>query len=614
MNSLQKFSKLLILTAAFSLLSACQKWLDLTPTNELTSASIYKDANGYYQVIAKVYGALATTGNSGPAGSPDINTTIIDEGFSDFNRCFWYLQELPTEEAVWSYYDNGTTDLNTLEWTPNNVVVKGMFKRTYFNLVLCNEFIEQSSDEKLSQRGIGGNDLTKIRQFREEARFLRAFYYWVIVDLYGKGPYVTSITSDPPPMKDRAFLFNFIEKELKEIESKLAAPMQNEYGRVDRASAWALLARLYLNADVYLKEVPHESYYPKAAEYAQKVIDAGYDLHDSYEELFMANNHLRRKELIFAVPYDGVNTQGYGGANTLIHGAIFSGLGMDPAHFGVNGGWNCLRTRKNLPLLFPDSGFNNCPDKRALFFREGAPIDIVAMLTSSEGYKVAKYRNISLIPAGSPTEISYAGDSALISINGSGLKAGDKIRLINASPNYLNGYYTISKVPSANKFLIRTINTRKLSGLATSNGSVFTLQSGRDITGQFVDVDYPLFRAAEMFLIYAEASINGGGDPGLGLNYINRLRKRAYGDESGSIQAAELTMDFILEERGRELYWEGHRRSDLIRHRKFSEGTYLWPYKGGAERGKAISPHLEIYPIPAVDITSNPNLTQNPGY
>lgn len=614
MRILRKTTAKLLLISGFALFSGCQKWLDLTPTNELTSSSIYKDANGYYQVIAKVYGALATTGNNGPAGSPDINTTIIDEGFSDFNRCFWYLQELPTEEAVWSYYDNGTTDLNTMEWTANNVVVKGMFKRTYFNLVLCNEFIEQASETKLSERGIGGNDLTKIRAFRDEARFLRAFYYWVIVDLYGKGPFVTSITSAPPPVKDRAFLFNYIEKELLEIESTMAMPRQNEYGRVDRAAAWALLARLYLNADIYLKDVPHDNLYPKAAEYAQKVIESGYELNDDYEELFMANNHLRRNELIFAVPYDGINTQGYGGANNLIHGAIFSGLGMDPAHYGVNGGWNCLRTRKNLPMLFADSGFGDRPDKRALFYREGAPIDIVAMLASSEGYKVSKYRNTSLNPAGAPSAIAFAGDSAIITYSGAGLSVGDVIHIKNAKPEILNGYYTIMKRPEPSKFQIKIINPKKLSGTASENGFISKVEKGRDLTGQFVDVDYPLFRLAEMLLIYAEASINGGGDPGLGLTYINKLRKRAYGNETGSIQAGDLTMDFILAERGRELYWEGHRRTDLIRHRKFSDGAFLWPYKGGAERGRAVSSHLEIYPIPAVDITANPNLTQNPGY
>ena len=614
MRYLRKTFALLLSVSVFGIFSSCQKWLDLTPTNELTSESIYKDANGYYQVIAKVYGTLATTGNNGPAGSPDINTTIIDEGFSDFNRCFWYLQELPTEEAVWSYYDNGTTDLNTMEWTANNVVVKGMFKRTYFNLVMCNEFIEQASDAKLSERGIGGADLAKIKEFREEARFLRAFYYWVIVDLYGKGPFVTSITSIPPPVQSRAFLFNFIQSELLDLESKLAAPRQNEYGRVDRASAWALLARLYLNADVYLKDVPHDNLFPKAAEYAQKVIDAGYDLHDNYEELFMANNHLRRNELIFAIPYDGVNTQGYGGANTLINGAIFPGLGMKSAHFGVNGGWNCLRTRKNLPMLFVDSGFGERPDKRALFHREGAPIDIVAMLASSEGYKVSKFRNLSLIPGGNPSSIEYAGDSASIIFSARQLSPGDVINIRGAKPDVLNGFFTITKVLESTKYQVRILNPRNLTGTAEANGFLSLTQAGRDVTGQFVDVDYPLFRLAEMYLIYAEASINGGGDPGIGVTYINKLRRRAYGDESGNITTGDLTMDFILAERGRELYWEGHRRTDLIRHRKFSDGSFLWPYKGGAERGRAVSSHLEIYPIPAVDITANPNLTQNPGY
>jgi len=591
-------------------LSSCQKTLDLAPTNELTTANIYKDAAGYQSVIAKVYGALATTGNNGPAGSPDIATSIIDEGFSDFNRSFWYLQELPTEEAVWSYYDNGTTDINTMTWTPNNTVVKGLFKRAYFNMVLCNEFIEQSTDSKLSERNIGGGDAIKIKQFREEARFLRAFYYWVVVDLYGKGPFVTSIVSDPPQMRDRAFLFNFIETELKDLETKLGDPRSVDYGRVDKGAAWALLARLYLNSEVYTG-TPR---YADAMTYAKKVMDAGYSLHPDYDRLFMADNHLRRNELIFSVPYDGVNTQGYGGANQLVHGGLFTGLGQAAEEFGVNGGWNCIRVTKNLPMMFADSGFGERLDKRAMFHKNLATIDISKILAGTDGYKVTKFRNITLTEVATTESIRYSSDSVYIKALGVNFVKGRRFNLEKAIPNKVNDYFVVGYINSDGEMVCKSPRFLGTPGVATGQGKINTFKAGNDTKGDYVDIDYPLFRLAEVYLTYAEAAIRGGGDLGLALNLVNQIRTRAFGNESGNITADQLTLDFILDERCRELYWEGHRRSDLIRHNKFTEGTYLWPYKANAVDGKVAPNHLKLYPIPAVDITSNPNLTQNPGY
>lgn len=603
-------NKFLVAAIAALIATSCQKTLDLAPTNDLTTANIYKDMAGYQSVIAKVYGALATTGNSGPAGSPDIATSIIDEGFSDFNRSFWYLQELPTEEAVWSYYDNGTTDLNTMTWTPNNTVVKGLFKRTYFNMVLCNEFIDQSSDAKLSDRGIGGADAVKIRQFREEARFLRAFYYWVIVDLYGKGPFVTSIVSDPPPQRGRPELFAFIESELKDLENKLGEPRQVEYGRVDKGAAWALLARLYLNAEVYTG-VPR---YQEAITYCQKVISAGYSLHPDYNRLFLADNHKRREELIFAVPYDGVNTQGYGGANQLVHGGLFTGLGQDLKEFGVNGGWNCIRVTKNLPMAFADSGFGERLDNRAMFHRNQATIDISRILAGNDGYKATKFRNISLTQIGTTESIRYTKDSIYVLAPSTNLVKGERFFLEKATPNKVNDYYLINYKNSLGEYVCKAPRNLGVPGVASAQGILNSFEAGRDLKGDFVDIDYPLFRLGEIYLIYAEAALRGGGDVGMALNLVNSIRERAYGNTLGNITADQLTLDFILDERMRELYWEGHRRTDLIRYNRFVEGTYLWPYKFNAVDGKAAPNFLKLYPIPAVDLTSNPNLTQNPGY
>jgi starch-binding outer membrane protein, SusD/RagB family len=133
--------------------------------------------------------------------------------------------------------------------------------------------------------------------------------------------------------------------------------------------------------------------------------------------------------------------------------------------------------------------------------------------------------------------------------------------------------------------------------------------------GEFPDTDYPVFRLADAYLMYAELVLRGaGGTTGQAVTYINQLRQRAYGDASGNIAAAGLTLDFVLDERARELWWEGHRRTDLIRYGLFTGGDYLWSWKGGTQSGSPTESFRNLYPIPASELLANPNLTQNPGY
>jgi hypothetical protein len=143
----------------------------------------------------------------------------------------------------------------------------------------------------------------------------------------------------------------------------------------------------------------------------------------------------------------------------------------------------------------------------------------------------------------------------------------------------------------------------------TSSGA-----NGQDLT--YPDTDFPMFRLADFYLMYAEAVKRGGsgGDEGTALNYVNEIRTRAYGNASGNIAANQLTLDFILDERARELYWECHRRNDLIRYGKFSTSDYVWPWKGGIAAGVSTSSIYNIFPIPSSDVSANSNLKQNLGY
>jgi starch-binding outer membrane protein, SusD/RagB family len=137
--------------------------------------------------------------------------------------------------------------------------------------------------------------------------------------------------------------------------------------------------------------------------------------------------------------------------------------------------------------------------------------------------------------------------------------------------------------------------------------------NGSDL--EFPDTDFPMFRLADAYLMYAEAHLRGGGgDLAQALAYVNAIRQRAFGDASGNITEAQLTLDFLLDERVRELLWEAHRRTDLVRYGLFTGGGYLWQWKGGILAGRATDTFRDLYPLPASELTTNPNLTQNPGY
>jgi starch-binding outer membrane protein, SusD/RagB family len=525
--------------AAFCLLltQSCTKKLNLTPTNDVTSETVYATPAGYKSVLAKVYGSFSLTGNQGPAGNGDVQG--IDEGFSDFLRLFWKAQELSTDEAVISWGDVGIQDFHNMNWTSNNSFLTGLYYRCMYQITLCNDFIRESADDKLSSRHISGTDADNIKQYAREARFLRAFQYWVLMDLYGNPPFVTEasiIGGAPPPQATRSEIFNYIESELKAIEPNMPAPHTNEYGRADKGAVWALLARMYLNAQVYTGTAK----FTEAITYSKKVIDAGYALISNYTWLMRADNNLNTNntgEFIFTINYDGLHTQGYGGTTFLTHACV--GGSMPASSFGIGGGWSGTRATKNLPNLFPD--VTGTADQRAQFYTSGQNLEIGDLTAFTDGLGVTKYKNI------------------------------------------------------------------KRDG---SNGQ----------SQDFSDIDMPLFRLSEMYLIYAEAILrNGtGGDATLALSYINKIRGRAYANDpnstSGNITQNQLTLDFILDERARELYWEGFRRTDLVRFNKFVEGSYLWPWKGGVSSGTGVAAYRAIYPIPSRDLNSNTNLHQNTGY
>jgi len=534
-NKLIKYVGFLLVVALVA--ASCAKKLDLFPTNDLTPEKAFANAAGYKSVLAKIYGTLAITGNTGPAGNPDISGGLDEGSQVAFIRMFFNCQELPTDEAVVAWNDQTIKDFHNLKWTNADPFLKGIYARPIYNITLINEYIRESSDAKLAERGIGGSEAADIKNSVAEVRFLRAYNYWVMMDLFGKSTFITEddlVGAILPKEISRANLYLYIEKELKAIEGQLAPVKTAEYGRVDQGAAWALLARLYLNAGTYTATTN----YTDAVTYAKKVIAAPYTLYGGYPRVFMADNDKAKDEFIFAINCDGLRTQAFGNTTFFVHAAC----GDEGAEYGVSGGWYGYRSTSAFVNLFSD--LTGSTDKRAMF-------------------TTSKYGT-------SPAQL-----------------------VITDISNFDQG-------PHVKKY----VNLRSDGGPVS------------DSRKEFADVDFPAFRLAEMYLVYAEAVLRGGtgGDAATALGYINNIRTRAYGNATGNISAGQLNLQFILDERGRELYWEGHRRTDLIRYGLLTTGTYLWPWKGGVSSGTAVDSKYNIFPIPASNLVANSNLTQNAGY
>ncbi|MDW5288001.1 RagB/SusD family nutrient uptake outer membrane protein [Formosa sp. PL04] len=515
-----------ILTISLVMVS-CQDELNQDPIDpdSFTEQDVFANATEAKGALAKLYASLALTGqNGGDNGAADIPD--INQGFSQYTRMLFNLNEVTTDHAVVGWGDPGLPDLHGLSWTSSNDFSGAMYLRLAQEVTFCNSFITNAS----------GLDATESQSFVAEARFLRAFAYYNLMDLFGNVPLLTQISTELPSQSTRAELFAFVESELLEIQDDLPASRGNEYGRVDQVAAWALLSKLYLNAEVWTAE----SRYNDCIIYSDQVINSSYSLNTNdangngtaYDELFLADNNTNgaQNEFIFTVNFDGLSSTTYGGSSFLIHAAV--GGSMIPSDYGINGGWGGNRVTSALVNKFESS------DQRAMWYTDGQSLEIENIPTFTEGYACEKFKNIN------------------------------------------------------------------------SEGLI-----GHDKSGEFTDPDLALIRLPEIYLNYAEATLRGGnGNMATAVSLINQLRERAYGNVSGNISAVDLDLNYILDERSRELYWEGQRRTDLIRYDFFTSEIYLWPFKGNQPNGTGADSYRNIFPIPSNTILVNPNLVQNPGY
>lgn len=558
------FIKSIILIFSCIGLTSCFSDLDTMPLddNQLVSEKVYSTADGYTGMLAKCYASLILTGQKGGDGG-DGDLEGANEGYSGYVRLMFYLQELDTDNFLMPSSSNGLRKCLNLQWDASNAsVITWTYQRLYMTIAYCNEILRECTEDKLKQRGLWEELGSECDSYRAEARFLRAYCYVSLCDLFGSVPYIDENTGvkDIPVQYTRKQIFEYAESELKSIDTLLKAPHANVYGRVDRVAEWFLLARMYLNAEVWTGE----NRYTDALTYAKKVInEGGYNLAPDYRQIFLADND-KCSEIIWPLVQDGLHAQSSAGTNFYVK-AFVNGPMDELYNTGVGSrGWGNVRAKTTLVDAFDaddvmfdvnDTWGNQKKDKRAQFMtalpnQKKETWDENMNMTSlfTYGYGYIKWRNVTV-----NDEIPQQGEA-------------------------------------------------------------------------YVSIDFPMFRTGEAYLIAAEAILRGaeGGTRAEALGYVNEIRERAYmsgkyaqpgvrSDVSGDITDSELTLDFILAERQRELASELVRRTDLIRFGKFTKG-HNWDWKNDVRTGADVDDHYNLFPIPETELTNNPNLIQNEGY
>ena len=533
--NLRYFKNIIPVAALFAVvgLSSCTKDLDVTPIDP--SKTMVADEAALF---TKCYANMALQGQTGQGGDCDIDG--LDGGTAGFVRQMFNANELTTDEAICAWGDPGIPAFNYNQWDASHPMLKGFYYRLYTGIAYCNHYLEVC----------GGQDEVRTA----EVRFLRAMYYYFLMDCFGNVPFATALMSTSPTQIQRADLFDWIESELKEVQPLMLAPVTRKdsddgYGRADQDAANLLLARLYLNAEVY----SGTARWSEAKEYAEKVINGPHKLWttsvngwSAYQMLFMGDNGSNgaSQEAILPLLQDGVKTTAW--CTTLFLMASTWKADMDTeSNYNTSEFWAGNRARSQLIAKFFPNG--DAPqvsiadmavaanDDRALFFGIDRELVVSTPTEFTSGYSVGKYRN------------TYAG-------------------------------------------------------------------SGSAHNSQFIDTDYFLMRSAEAYLIAAEADArtNGGTTTSTGAGYINQLRQRAHTNTLSTYN-----LDQILDERSRELYYEGFRRTDLIRYGYFGgdkSSSYLWEWKSGSQNGAAFPAYRNVFALPDEDMNANPYLVQNSGY
>jgi len=562
---------LFLAVGTLNFFSSCTDDLNAFPFNEtdFTSENAYgNDYNNYLSGLAKIY--LCFSNTSG--------LSVDDAGASELVRAFWSIQECSTDACKNNWKaDSWTQDINMNTWsTASNAATYAIYARTLHGITYANEFLRQTTDDKLKTRGCSSEVMAKIKMLRDEARYIRAFMYWIAIDTFGDVPFITEKSefgAVTPKVGKRSEVFDFIESELLSLTSSESALGEagSNYPRADKGSALGLLSRIYLNAQVYKSTVDAngkvtakgEAKWNECKKACEEIFKLNYGLCSNYFDLFRGDNGENpdaKQELLFSVYYDAENSRSWGGTIFLVQASFRAAddlkdeSGNSLYMLGVANGWAGVRmpfeyAKEYFGVSVPTDGYASdgtytgkyeFTDKRAAnFWIKGHSEEMKDLGAFAQGWSFYKYNNIphDLTPSEfRETAATYGSGSAKASI------------------------------------------------------------------------DYPMIRLAEIYLNYAEACLNLN-QANQAVPYLNKLRKRA-----GLPDISTYDKNYLIKERAVELSWEAFRRIDLIRWDLFNSGTFVWKWKGGSYNGQGFPEYKLVFDFPNTELVSNPNLSHKPGY
>lgn len=357
--------------------TSCIGDLDVTPNdpNSKLELTTQEEWDGF---LARLYGNLYRD---------DVISTS-DGGAGTFTRTHFNLQEIVADECFISekWNDPGYNPLNFCTWSANNEWIYAAFAREFFNAKMGAEYIAQMQKE-----GYAFYDAAEVKARIAEARALRGLAYYFMIDIFGRGPWIdeTSVTGAIPPTYDRTQLFDAVTAELEAAIPDLKPAAEQSYGRVSREAGYMLLAKLYLNAEVYTGK----AMWSECAEACKKVLSTGIQLADDYRFLFCASNdkYVGNGEILWAVPQQQGRMETWGGTTYLTVGCWMETVPADVLTRLNNYGdpWSGLRLRPELSKALKGD------NRRMIYegtFTEDIP-DIASYDAKSGGYMLIKFTN-----------------------------------------------------------------------------------------------------------------------------------------------------------------------------------------------------------------------------
>ena len=568
------------IAGALFTLTSCINDLETLPMNDwdTTSETAYGTSEqAYVQGLAKLYFNFTSNDTT--------DLLVSDGGASELIRCFWTCNEVSTDACKCAWGDTWAMAINSNTWTDaENDMVYGVFVRTLQGISYVNEYLRQTAPEKLADRGVDAALAAKIEVFRAEARFLRAYFYWMAMDIFGAVPFTTEDSpfgAEAPKQASSKSIYNFVVSELEDLatDASVMPAAKSNRPRADKGSVLGLLSRVYLNAEVYSGEPA----YDKAKSTCERIFGLGYALCSNYEHLFRGDNGENAdayNEFLYAVSYDQDKAQSWGGGTYLTCAAI----GAEDKETETDEDW--------------------IVDGEVKKDDNGNPLKVkISRIGTGNGWNGLHIHEQFINKFYNPTDVDWEnGTYTIADKRGANIFTTEKRTggtFTELTNTFYDGWgcYKYNNIPSTEdglEYWLRTQNPDKST-----------------------NIDFPMIRLAEIYLIYAEACLRqGSGAPAQ--QYMAQLAERAgvdYGfDKLGSWDNE--ARDWFVAERARELLWEGHRRTDLIRYGLFTSDEYLWPFKGGEESvlGQKFDDYKKLFAIPASQIKANPDLKNPVGY